>query len=104
MVATIRNRDGTTVEVDLAQYASGVQADIDKALVEAEGRPDLRDEPINWADIGCTRVVVGANQDGQWVAVATVEEASPDAWRLARWVEDAVSLLYPFEIEINTEW
>lgn len=58
---------------------------------------------INWADLHCTDVELVFNADRTRVCI-TIQEASPEAYRLSKYVSDKLEKIGYGNIEVDTEW
>lgn len=58
---------------------------------------------INWADLHCTDIELVFNGDHTRVCV-TIEEATPDAYKLSKYVSGELAKLGYENIEVKTEW
>ena len=58
---------------------------------------------INWADLHCTDIELIFNADRTRVCV-TIQEASPEAYKLSKHVSDKLEKLGYSNIEVDTEW
>ena len=71
----------------------------EETTFRAHPPPELRDESVNWGDIGCTEV--RRFEGGSFLV--TIEEAAPEAVKLAGWVEGWLRK-WGWDAEVRTEW
>lgn len=61
----------------------------------------------NWADLACTRVIVGTDQDGDVAAAVWVEECSPSQYELTAELYDYLTAKFPAlgsGLDVILEW
>ena len=62
------------------------------------------DDPINWADLRCVRVVQWIDDSGDGGITVEIEEASPDASEFHRWIQENIKERTGFNVSVVTEW
>jgi hypothetical protein len=83
------------------EEAIALQATVDEILVLAvEKQPEI-DGPVNWGDLRCVDVEMSLI-DGH--VTVTIEEASPSALKLCRFVAQELARRGHDEIAVRTEW
>ena len=64
-----------------------------------------RNDAVNWADLHCVEIVHGWNLQGESEAVVYIEEVSPSAGGIMRYVYDKLHKAHPgWNLTIQTEW
>jgi len=76
----------------------------EKAIANAKNIKEDFDDAINWADLRCARVFYWVDDYGDGGFTVEIEEASPDAWELRRWIEEAIKNETEMPVEVITEW
>jgi hypothetical protein len=60
--------------------------------------------PVNWADIGCVAATFELDNTGKEAVCVLIEEAAPDAYDLATYIEDQLALAGYYDVVVRTEW
>ena len=81
--------------------ALDLQATVNGILAQAMGERSRIGGPVNWGDLRCVDVEISL-LDGQ--VTVTVEEASPSALELCRFVAKELARRGHDEIAVRTEW
>ena len=81
--------------------ALDLQATVNGILAQAMGERSRIGGPVNWGDLRCVDVEISL-LDGH--VTATVEEASPSASELCRFVAKELARRGHDEIAVRTEW
>lgn len=76
----------------------------DKACNAAFDEPERIDEPINWADLGCTSAERYETDDGDTGHRVYIEEAAPNCVNLIAYVQGKLTAAGFDYIEVITEW
>jgi hypothetical protein len=75
-----------------------------KACVSAFEMSHTIKGAINWADLGCTEARSWTNHHGETGYSLIIEEASPDAYELAQFIQAELDKAGFKIIEIQLEW
>ncbi len=81
-----------------------LKAAANKACEMAIKDRSLIDGAVNWADLSCIMAEHAQDQDGNETHRVYIEEASPDASDLRRYIADKLSMMGYDNIEVITEW
>jgi hypothetical protein len=81
--------------------ALDLQATVDGILAQARGERSSIGGAVNWADLRCVDVEMSL-LDGH--VTVTIEEASPDALELCRFVAKELARRGYDEVAVRTEW
>jgi hypothetical protein len=83
------------------EEALDLQATVNGILAQAAGERSRIGGPVNWADLHCVDVEMSLI-DGH--VTVTIEEASPSALELCRFVAKELARRGHDEIAVRTEW
>ena len=68
------------------------------------GHKSMRDEAINWGDLGVAEVRLVRTEDGAEAWEIIVEEAAPDCVALPRYIEEWLKVWGWGNVAVRTEW
>ena len=62
------------------------------------------EDAVNWGDLSCVEAALGQTDEGRRYYRVMIEEASPDAYKLAVYVRDWLAKRGWTDVEVLTEW
>ena len=74
------------------------------AIAKAKAMRQEFDEPINWEDLQCTRIVHWMDDLGDDGFIVEIEEASPDALEFQHWVKEYIKEELNIDVDVVTRW
>ena len=91
---------------DHRKTALAIQALVEAALKSAHRlrKRRFREDPVNWADLGCTDVEFVQPVEGNAFFRAIIEEASPDCRELPEFIRERLEQGGFPGVEVSTEW
>ena len=74
------------------------------AINDARSVSEDFDDPINWEDLRCVRVVHWVDDSMDSGFTVEIEEASPDASKFRRWIKENIKERTGLDVNVITEW